>query len=94
MELIIVFKKENPGQFVRAQNCMSDWEGEGSTKILCFYQEIGSCMDLLRLGSRGSDRIALAWRRAESDPVWRRRHAQSQEVGSSSVQSTVLLRAD
>lgn len=24
MELIIVFKKENPGQFVKAQCCMSD----------------------------------------------------------------------
>lgn len=60
MELIIVFKKENPGQFVRAQCCMCDLEGKGSMKILCFYQEIGSRMDLLRLGSRGSDRIALA----------------------------------
>lgn len=69
MELIIVFKKENPGQFVRAQCCMSNLEGKGRMKILCFYQEIGSCMNLLRLGSRGSDTIALAWRRAESDPV-------------------------
>lgn len=58
MDLIIVFKKENPGQFVRAQCCMSDSEGKGRMKIL--YQEIGSCMNLLRLGSRGSDRIASA----------------------------------
>lgn len=69
MELIIVFKKENPGQFVRAQCCMSDSEGKGSMKILCFCQEIGSCINLLRLESGGSDRIALARRRAESDPV-------------------------
>lgn len=60
MELIIVFKKENPGQFVRAQCYMSNLEGKGSRKILCFYQEIGSCINLLQLGSRGSDRIALA----------------------------------
>lgn len=60
MELIIVFKKENPGQFVRVQRCMSNSEGKGSVKILCFCQEIGSCIKLLRLGSRGSDRIALA----------------------------------
>lgn len=47
MELIIVFKKENPGQFVGAQCCMSDSEGKGSMKILCSYQEIGSCVNLL-----------------------------------------------
>lgn len=47
MELIIVFKKENPGQFVGAQCCMSDSEGKGSMKILCSYPEIGSCVNLL-----------------------------------------------
>lgn len=60
MELIIVFKKENPGQFVIDQFCVSDSEGKGSMKILCSYQETGSCINLLQLGSRGSDRIALA----------------------------------
>lgn len=44
MELIIVFKNENPGQFVRAQCSMSDSKRnpcKGNMKIPCLYEKQG-----------------------------------------------------
>lgn len=74
MELIIVFKKENPGQFVRAQCCMSDskrnpWKG--NRKILCLYRKTGSYINLLWFGSIVSNGVSLVRREQSLTPLRR-----------------------